>query len=130
MQHELQVLALEEQCAKRGHLPASFARHTGSLQGWIAKSLISCTTMLQDTELKQALEAVQQRLEALDVEDLDAEREQLALAEHIVEKLTSNENQEQDASGAAVDLGTAAALVTQQTAQVAEQKPVAMLGPP
>ena len=84
--------------------------------------------MLQDTELKQALEAAQHRLEALDVEDLDAEREQLALAEHILEKLTSNKKQAQEASGAAVKSHAAAAPVTQQPAEAAEQRPVAMLG--
>ena len=86
--------------------------------------------MLQHPELQQALEAAQQRLEALDVEDLDAEREQLALAEHILGKLTSSEEQTQEATGAAVESGTAGVPEQQQTAQAAEQKPVALLGPP
>ena len=86
--------------------------------------------MLQDMELKQALETAQQRLEGLDVEDLDAEREQLALAEHILEKLTSSEKQTQEATGAAAESGAAAAPEMQQTNQAAEQKPVALLGPP
>ena len=91
--------------------------------------LISWPVVLQDPELKQALEAAQQRLNALDVEDLDAEREQLALAEHILEKLTSSEKQTQEAAGVAVESGTAAA-PEQQTTQASEQKPVALLGPP
>ena len=86
--------------------------------------------MLQDMELKEALEAAQQRLEALDVEDLDAEREQLALVEHILEKLTSNEKQAQEATGVAGKSGAAAVPDRQQTAPAAEHKPVAMLGPP
>ena len=92
--------------------------------------LTSCTVILQDPELKQALEGAQQRLQALDVEDLDAEREQLALAEHILEKLTSSKKQSQEATGAAAESGAAAAPEMQQTALAAEQKPVALLGPP
>ena len=130
MQHKVDALVLNGRHAERGHLSVSVALLTTKRQGWVAELLISWHVMLQDTELKQALEAAQQRLQGLDVEDLDAEREQLALAEHILEKLTSNEDQAQEATEAAVQSGTAAASDMQQTTQAAEQKPVALLGPP
>ena len=131
VQHKLKALAFEGLCAKCRHLPVSgFLQKTESLQGRLLQMLISCTVMLQDTELKQVLEAAQQRLQALDVEDLDAEREQLALTEHILEKLTSNGKQTQGAAGMTAESHAAAACATQQNPEAAQQRPVAMLGPP
>jgi hypothetical protein len=55
----------------------------------------------QDERLKAQLQESQQRLKGLDIEDLDAEREQLALTEHILEKLAHPPPMPDDAAAAA-----------------------------
>ena len=87
--------------------------------------------VMQDEELRGALEAAEQRLKALDVEDLDAERDQLALTEHILQKLSSEEAPERAPTQAQPPSSAppAAPVAQQGTAEVV-QKPVAMLGSP
>ena len=89
----------------------------------------------QDEALREALQAAERRLRALDVEDQDAEREQLALVEHILAKLSSKQAHDEDqppkaaatqpASGTPADAPEA-----QETRKEPEQRPVALLGPP
>ena len=89
---------------------------------------------LQDAALRDALRAAEQRLRALDVEDQDAEREQLALVEHILEKLTLEQAHEDEPLGAVGTQPASAAPAgvpeTPEAKQEAEQRPVALLGPP
>lgn len=86
---------------------------------------------MQDEDLREALEAAEQRLKALDVEDLDAERDQLALTEHILQKLSSEEAPEGAPTQAQPPSGAPpAAPVAQQGTAEGARKPVAMLGPP
>ena len=86
---------------------------------------------MQDTALREALQAAEQRLRALDVEDQDAEREQLALAEHILEKLSSEPAHDAEAAASQPVSGTPAHAPEPQEAQAhATQKAVALLGPP
>ncbi len=86
---------------------------------------------MQEKDLREALGAAEQRLKALDVEDLNAEQDQLALTEHILQKLTSEETLEgvptqvQPPSNAPL-----AAPVGQQGTAEGVQRPVPMLGPP
>lgn len=88
----------------------------------------------QEEALRDALQAAEQRLRALDVEDQDAEREQLALVEHIMEKLASKQAHEDTPLEAAptqpVRAFPAGAPETPGAEQKAEKKPVALLGPP
>lgn len=90
---------------------------------------------MQDKGLREALHAAEQRLRALDVEDQDAEREQLALVEHILQKLDSEQAdvEAQPAEAAALQPASGAPAVlpeTQEAEREAQQKPVALLGPP
>lgn len=94
--------------------------------------------LMQDEGLREALEGAERRLRALDVEDLDAEREQLALTEHILGKLRAGPDSAcaAEPAQAPTDLPTAAPDQAPQAQRSAErleqpvQKPVAMLGPP
>ena len=90
---------------------------------------------MQDKALREALQAAEQRLRALDVEDQDAEREQLALVEHILQKLDSEpadvDDQPEEAAVSQPASGApAGAPETQEAEKEAQQKPVALLGPP
>ena len=94
---------------------------------------------MQDKALRETLEAAEQRLKALDVEDQDAEREQLALIEYILQKLNSEHSDKEEAiptqpaNGAPTQVGNglpAGAPEAHESQETAEQKPVAMLGPP
>ena len=90
---------------------------------------------VQNEPLREALQAAERRLRALDVEDQDAEREQLALVEHILEKLSAevghDEDQLPEAPATQPASGTpAGAPEAREARKTAELKPVAMLGPP
>ncbi|BDA45863.1 probable Hsp70 nucleotide exchange factor FES1 at N-terminal half [Coccomyxa sp. Obi] len=90
-----------------------------------------------DERLKELLKMNEQRLNNLDIEDLDAERDQLALTEHILEKLDGGGGPEPDLAAAAPDAtvdganpDTGGQAPDQAPAKPSEEQPVMMLGPP
>ncbi len=110
----------------------------------------SCTLTAQDNELLRELQATQARLNGLDVEDLDAEHESLALAEHALQKLRGSgpaggeepplpaaeeaggpakQQQQGRGQGQAQPNGEGATGTGTQPPEEA-QKPLALLGPP
>ena len=96
----------------------------------------------QDGELKQELQATQAHLNGLDVEDLDAEHESLALSEHVLQKLQEScpageepplpaapEEAPPKQQGQGQPSGEGTGGVGVQPAEEAQQ-PIALLGPP
>jgi hypothetical protein len=85
---------------------------------------------VQDADLKRELEAARMRLNGLDVEDLDAEHEALALTEHVLEKLNGPASAAELPSSAAADAPPQQAQQAQAGGGADKQQPVALLGPP
>jgi hypothetical protein len=93
---------------------------------------------VQDENLKQQLRESQRRLKGLDIDDLDAEREQLALTEHILDKLAqpqppsaAERPQAEEPLAAAAPTGRGGADArTGHVELQPEDKPMLLVGPP
>ena len=101
--------------------------------------VLPCVWGLQDAQLRQQLEAAQARLNGLDVEDLDAEHDALALTEHVLQKLKGPAStwaaakeplhSHAEAARAPVPAQAGSRGGSEQASQQ-QQPPVALLGPP